>query len=292
MVTFRQIRIFTEVVRHGSFRACASRTGLSQAVVSNHVRELENNLGVTLFERRPGQATVLTQQGQHAFERLSVILSDLTDLQRELAGRTAKRLITFSTFSYILLRFQENIERFQQSHPHVDIRFQLDPPDNQTLALQVRRGDIDLAGYFAFEDDDAKEGRRVGHTRLAVYVGRGHPLAGRIAVSGAQLGEYPAIVLGKNNSQRAMCDEALARIGAKADHILMETDALPLLLNNVRRGLAWICLFEDSIAEDDETLVKLDMASEIPRIEIRVLTRRSARYDPNLSDLIKYISEG
>jgi len=38
MVTLRQIHIFTEVVRHGSFRACAGQTGLSQAVVSNHIR--------------------------------------------------------------------------------------------------------------------------------------------------------------------------------------------------------------------------------------------------------------
>lgn len=285
MVTLRQIHIFTEVVQHGSFRACANQMGVSQAVVSNHVRELEADLGVTLFERRPGQATVLTTQGHHAFERFSVIQSDLADLRMELAGATAKRTIRFSTFSYILLRVQERIEAFKHSHPHIDIHFQLDPLDNATLALQVRRGDIDIAAFFALDPNEVPDSQALGEARLSVYVGVDHPLALREKVAGSELKDYPAIVLNKANSQRALCDLALATIGASPERILMETDALPLLFNNVRRGLAWICMFEDTIDEAAQGIRKLDLAVAIPPIGIRVLTRPSARHDPNITAL-------
>lgn len=285
MVTLRQVQIFTQVVRHGSFRACASHTGLSQAVVSNHVRELEASLGVTLFERRPGQATVLTVQGRHAFDRLSVIMSDLADLRQELAGETTRRTIRFSTFSYVVLRFQDGIERFQRGHPHVDLQFHLEPYDNQTLALQVRRGDIDIAAYFSLDESDVPESRSAGVAKLAVYVGADHALAKRSGVRGAELNDFSAIVLGRANAQRALCDEALATIGAKASRILMETDALPLLLNNVRRGLAWVCLFEDTVDETKERLVKVDLLDPIPPVFIHIVTRPSVRHDPNVRAL-------
>lgn len=289
MVTLRQIHIFTEVVRHGSFRACAGQTGLSQAVVSNHIRELEAGLGVTLFERRAGQATVLTTQGRHAFDRLSAILSDLADLRQELAGETARRTIRFSTFSYIVLRFQDAIERFQQNHAHVDLRFLLDPLDNQTLAMQVRRGDIDMAAFFTLDPQEVPDSKPAGEARLAVYIGCDHPLAARGQVSGAELSEHPAIVLARANAQRGLCDQALEVIGARAEKILMETDALPLLFNNVRRGLAWVCLFEDTVDEAAQGLVKLDLLCPIPPIGIRVLTRPSARHDRNILALCESI---
>ena len=285
MVTIRQLQIFTAVVRSGSLRACATRLGLSQVVVSNHVRELERNLGTTLFERHPGKPAVLTEQGRHAFERLSAILSDLSDLERELIGEAERRTITVTTYAFIMLKLQDRIDAFQEARPQIDVRLRLDPPDNATLAQQVIQGDVDVACYFALDDEPALGSVHAGTERLAIYVGAGHPLAGASAVPGAALCDHAAIVLSPANPQRRLCDRALAIAGAYAETILMETDALPLILHNVRRGRAWVCLFEGSTGVAEAGLVKVDLANPMPPIETRVLSRSAARHDANLMAL-------
>lgn len=282
MLTIRQMIIFAAVVRHGSFRACAEQAGLTQVVVSAHIRELESRLGVSLFERRPGHAAALTTKGQHAFERISAILADLNDLQRELTGEQTRRTLNLTTYGFIMLKLQDRIDAFEDARPQIELHIRLDPPDNRTLAMQVHRGEVDLACFYTMDQDEVPGSVHVGHEQLAIYVGPDHPLAHAKGVTGAELGRHPAIMLRHENPQRRLTDLALDRIGAVPGKIILETDALALMLNNVRRNRAWICLFQDSVDDMIPGLVRVDLATPLPPVEIRLLSRPSARHDANL----------
>jgi len=287
VVTIRQMTIFAAVVRHGSFRACAEKIGVSQVVISTHVRELERRLGVALFDRQPGHAATLTEQGHHAFNRISAILTDLNDLRQELAGEHDRRELQVTTYGFIMLKAQDRLDAFRRERPHVDLHIRLDPPDNAALALQVQRGDVDLACFFSMDGNEVPGSILAGEERLAIYVGPDHPLARAQGVTGAALRDHPAIVLNKENPQRRLSDQALSLIDAKPEVLLMETDALALMLSNVRRNRAWICLFQDSVDDMIPGLVRVDLARPIPPAEIRVLSRASVRHDPNLRALVR-----
>jgi molybdate transport repressor ModE-like protein len=89
--TLRQLEALDTIAREGSFRAAARALGVSQVAVSDHVRQLEMRLGISLFERARGGKARLSTAGEVALQRARLVLSDCDALvasMRELAGRT------------------------------------------------------------------------------------------------------------------------------------------------------------------------------------------------------------
>lgn len=64
MITLRQVRYFLAVAETEKVSAAATNLGISQSAITLSVKELENQLGVTLFERRVG-GVALTREGQN-----------------------------------------------------------------------------------------------------------------------------------------------------------------------------------------------------------------------------------
>src|SRR6266481_6239381 len=67
--TFRRLEVFLAVVEAGSFVAGAERLGISHPSISNHIKALERQVGCTLFLRRKGSVSSLTEQGRRLYER-------------------------------------------------------------------------------------------------------------------------------------------------------------------------------------------------------------------------------
>lgn len=74
------LRAFAAVVETGSFTAAARRLGLSKALVSKHVGQLEESLGVRLLNRTT-RAVQPTEAGQETFRRSRRILDEVADLE-------------------------------------------------------------------------------------------------------------------------------------------------------------------------------------------------------------------
>ncbi|ESX84453.1 hypothetical protein X755_31860 [Mesorhizobium sp. LNJC405B00] len=74
----RQLKVFREVLRAGSTRRAAAALGISQPAVSQHVKQLETTLGITLFKRSANRIVPL----QEAWELLRNVELALTSLDR------------------------------------------------------------------------------------------------------------------------------------------------------------------------------------------------------------------
>jgi DNA-binding transcriptional LysR family regulator len=61
--TLRQFEVFLAVAKAGSFRAAAEAMHLSQPALSQHVAEMERELGTRLFDRL-GRKVALTEAGR------------------------------------------------------------------------------------------------------------------------------------------------------------------------------------------------------------------------------------
>ncbi|MEO1017818.1 MAG: LysR family transcriptional regulator [Pseudomonadota bacterium] len=79
MDTLEGMRVFAEVVETGSFSEAARRRGISKALASKYVRELEAKLAVQLLHRTTRQVTP-TATGRACFERCAQILEDVREL--------------------------------------------------------------------------------------------------------------------------------------------------------------------------------------------------------------------
>jgi molybdate transport repressor ModE-like protein len=84
--TMRQLEALDLIAREGSFRAAARALGISQVAVSDHVRQLETRLGVSLFDRAPGGKARLSGAGEAALTRARMILADCDALVTTMLG--------------------------------------------------------------------------------------------------------------------------------------------------------------------------------------------------------------
>ena len=93
-LTFKQLRYFDALARHGHFGRAANACAISQPALSMQIKELEENLGTELFERGARQVR-LTHFGEEFAARARDILrsvNELTDLARASRDRLVGRL--------------------------------------------------------------------------------------------------------------------------------------------------------------------------------------------------------
>src|SRR3546814_20927155 len=75
-ITVRQLEIFSQAVKHGSFRNCARQIGVSPVAIRDHIRQLAQRHGHKLFDRISGGTSVLTPAEQRAYSTETHLLSD------------------------------------------------------------------------------------------------------------------------------------------------------------------------------------------------------------------------
>src|SRR4051812_4014065 len=76
-----QMRMFLEVVRHGSLSEAARQHQLTQPAVTRKMQRLEKELGTELFERGEGHQIKLTSRGQDFLDFAEKVLADYSHLQ-------------------------------------------------------------------------------------------------------------------------------------------------------------------------------------------------------------------
>src|SRR5512139_2144332 len=118
------LRIFTVVAECMSFSRAAEALFISQPAVSKAVRELENQLGVPLFERGAGKLS-LTEAGTLLAERGRVILAIEQSAEEDLQGLRGLhhgilRIGSSTTIATYLL--PPVIAAFLHDHPSIDLR--------------------------------------------------------------------------------------------------------------------------------------------------------------------------
>lgn len=161
----KSMAIFVSVVEAGTFRGAATRLGLSPSVISDHVSNLEKQLGAALLYRST-RSLSLTEKGERLFETAR----DMVDLGREgleqFADRAENRLTTLRVAMPATMNAHpifKTIATYAAQHPGIMIH--LISSDRQ---IDLERDAIDVAIRMgSFRDSNLKT-RRVGSDRRAV----------------------------------------------------------------------------------------------------------------------------
>lgn len=121
------MRAFVTVVAEGSFTRAAERLALSPQLVSKHVSQLEQHLGVRLLNRTTRRLH-LTEAGAAYRQRAEQVLAEIDDMEHalgELQGQARGRLRISAPLSFAIRHLAPLINDFQRAHPAVDIDLQL-----------------------------------------------------------------------------------------------------------------------------------------------------------------------
>ena len=144
---------FEAAARHLSFTKAGEELFLTQSAVSRQIKELEDQLGVELFQRRH-RALALTDAGKSYYASAAQVLTTMraaTDRLRTQAGK--KGLSVTTTHSFAALWLIPRLAGFTRSRPGVDVRIMADTRvqdlDRDGLDLAIRHGPASLAGSNA-----------------------------------------------------------------------------------------------------------------------------------------------
>lgn len=116
------LRAFEATARHSSVTEAARELNVTPGAVSLQVRELEQTLGVTLFERRPRQL-VLTEDGSSYFSTLRRAFRMMREATEELTARQRAPVLTVScTPTFGAQWLVPRIAAFERQMPGIDVR--------------------------------------------------------------------------------------------------------------------------------------------------------------------------
>ena len=134
------LRSFEASARLLSFTHAASELNLTQAAVSQQLKGLESQLGVTLFKRLP-RGLELTEAGLAYLPIVHEAISSLAVATEELFGQGRNRLLTVRVnLVFFTTWLAPRMHSFRQQYPDIGIRF----TSNIWAAEQDREADLDI----------------------------------------------------------------------------------------------------------------------------------------------------
>ena len=185
----RQLRYFMAVAKAGSYSAAAAELNVAQPTLSISVRNLEQELGVTLFytfDRRQH----LTDEGERLLAGAQRLMEDYRRTIEEVqntAGTAAGNLSVGLPPLMGTLYFAELIPEFAKKYPNIHI--QVIEQGSQVIDQMLLEGELDIALMLNTDKIPDFETRRFVRKPVVALVSRDHPLAGRASVSFAELKE-------------------------------------------------------------------------------------------------------
>jgi len=281
-MTLQQLTYFLAAASHGTFSAAAESLHMAQPSLSEQIRRLEAELGVTLFARA-GRRLVLTEAGRtlrpHAERTLREAeeAADSVRDVRELEGGTAS-FGTFGSAHHTLLGGL--VEEFRHLHPNVRVR--VIGQNSAEVADAIREGELE-AGLVALPIDDRGLDVRLAFREENHYVSA-DPRRARRPKTIAEIAAAPLILYdarwGAVDPMRRQLNERAQRAGVRIEPEI-EVEYLTAALDLAVRGLG------DTIA-DPGVLVTRGFSRRLHSVSLdpplydtfAFVTRRNAHLSP------------
>ncbi len=232
----RQLEALRAVVATGTTTQAGELLGLTQSAVSRLITQLENELGLNIFDRQHGRLRI-TPEGQQFYDVAGKLLSGIDQIMATARDiRTMKsgalRIIAMPALAYgVLPNAIANINnRFRQVKISVEMGTRLDVEEGIESAqfdfglatLPINRQAIEVEPLFAADG--------------VCVLPKGHPLAEKSEVLAEDLAGHPFISMNSGSLFRYQTDDLFGRLGIQRS-LSIEAPSTLLATNLVAKGL-------------------------------------------------------
>ncbi|MEA2937994.1 MAG: hypothetical protein QOC56_1498, partial [Alphaproteobacteria bacterium] len=176
-LTIRRLRTLIAVAHHQNFRRAAEEMASSQPALTAHIKDLEQFLGVTLFNRTTRRVT-LTREGEILLARAKRSLTEIDSVVDELKHQAAVqrgRVVIGCTPTIAMSLMPLALREFRRSHPQVDVQIYDEP--SEILERRIFSGEIDFAVGPAPQRPNRLTFRHLTSDPFMAICAPGHPLA-------------------------------------------------------------------------------------------------------------------
>ncbi|MFI6684068.1 LysR family transcriptional regulator [Streptomyces sp. NPDC050485] len=215
-MTLDDLRVFVAVCRAGSLSAVARDLNCTQSAVSQHVKRLERETGVSLLERQPrgvvptAAGRVLCDAAADGIAGLDLALRRLEDLAKGEGGSV--RIRTGGTTVRHFMA--EAIVAFRRRYPKVSLELQTETSKRGCFEALLA-GSLDLAWITIGGPVPGIEQRAVIDLPWVLAIQADDPLAARGHVDAADLTDIRLVRLPPNSTSGGRLDAALSDLGIR-----------------------------------------------------------------------------
>ncbi|NEO87564.1 MAG: LysR family transcriptional regulator [Spirulina sp. SIO3F2] len=186
-----QIRYFLTIAELGSFTKAADQLFISQPSLSVGIKKLEQELGISLFERR-GRGVLLTPAGQVFQEKAQGIVAQYQAVRQDLEQFKEHPTLRVGTLHSIRgYNLAQLIGAFHAEYPNVTI--ELHNGYLQELQDWLDQGKVDVSMTWLQEQDDSNTSQLLFHQPLTLAVPESHTFARLRSVKLTDLDGQPYI---------------------------------------------------------------------------------------------------
>jgi len=251
-VDLRQLEIFVKVAELGSFSKAAEALFLTQPTVSEHIRTLEDELGVRLLDRL-GRGAAVTKGGalllSHAQRMLALSREARQAMESFLGRMSGELLVGASTIpgEYILPAL---IGRFKEKFPDIVITLLIGGSQAVTDWVMEGRAEIGVVG--ARPSHRSVESRELFPDDIVLIVSAAHPWHGRKQVTMDELRAEPLLLRERGSGTRKALETALeaAGTGIAALRVVGEMGSTQAIKQAVKAGVGVSLLSRRAVEEE------------------------------------------
>ncbi len=248
------LQAFKAVAEKGSFSNAASELFITQPAVSKRIRQLEESLGLQLFDRI-GRKVYLTDSGQALLPKAKQLIFDANEITASLQNlnKDVKGKLIMSTSHHIgLHRLSRPLRSFIETFPDVDLDIKF--LDSEAACKAVEVGDIELAiaTLPPYSSSNLKM-NQIWNDPLVFMISRKNKLAGKSDIEFEELLKEPTVLPRRSTFTRRILEDEVKKHNLSLN-IAMETNYLETLQMLATTGVGWSLLPKSLLNEDVSTV--------------------------------------
>lgn len=248
----RQLRVFVEIVRRGSFTLAAEQLHIAQPAVSMTIRKLEDELDLILFNRQEKRVT-LTAEGENLLRHAERILDNLAAAETEMAelrGLTHGEVRIgippmMSSYYFPLI-----IRDFRARYPK--LKLAVNGEGAARIQRMIAKGELDMGVIAGQKLMDGLESQHFLREEIVACVPLTHPMAGRAKITLHEFLLEPLILFKEGYYMRELMDELVAG-EALQPQVVFETNLFSLVRSLIKEKLG-ISTFLRMVVSGDNDL--------------------------------------
>ncbi len=279
-ITLRQLQVFSSVARHLSYTAAAKELHLSQPGVSMQVRQLEETIGLPLFEKL-GKRTYLTDAGRQMREyarSMAELVDEAEAVFEAMKGNERGRLSisVATTASHFATRLLAEF-----SKRHEGITLSLDITNREMLQRQLVANEPDLVIMGKPPEGLDVEAEAFMHNPLVMIAPVDHPLVGKKGITLSRFAEETFVVREPGSGTRSATQRVFDARGVVFNKAIEMTrnDAIKQAVE-AGLGLGVVSIHTVELELDARRLVVLDVIDFPIMRNWYLVKRRGKRLSP------------
>jgi DNA-binding transcriptional LysR family regulator len=217
----RQLKAFLAIAEAKTFTAGARQVNITQAAISMQIRQLEDEVGLTLFTRTP-RRVIITEAGEYLLQRARRILrehdSALAEIA-ELAGAEHGRLrIGSASAMFATTQLPQILEKLKGKYPSAEIT--VSSGTSHALVEKIMHGEIDTAFVSLPVENSNIQTDLLFSDEIVAIAHPKHPLAEEKFISAATLAGEQLILGEQGGNTRRMIDDFFSTANVRPNVVM------------------------------------------------------------------------